>query len=384
MNYEAQNHIRYYQNSETTEPKAITPTIRQVCGMDAKVQRCGRDKKGQEASRTGGDAANGFLKCSFLPKMKESNSNKDSIKSKNTERDFYKSLSQLAEHYGMRPMQTRKYGYPYNFSLALYDVRRQLKDRVRDWEAILLIADREKTYVASRERYNTGDTLYYIPVIPLYRLSKIRGRRQAYNLLLSVCAYLYHVAGIPYYRQENAYLYWMYKMIQEWALESNITEDTPTYEKEIEQAKQIGDLMEKKIYNRHNLRRFKDRLKKFKSKSSFDHDCYMLASGVFQLYKKFSNETIFRNAKPDTEKENKDWDYILSMEKYISFYADRKGLLFDSLFEAVNNEFQEYGIMEAPTICKRFDGNDMNNTNLEFEERIFPLIDQLICLLDNI
>lgn len=384
MNDETQNHIGYYQNTETAETKEITPTIRRIRRMDAKTQRCRRDTKGQTKSRTGSIAANGFLKCSFLPKMTEQKCTQEVRKSEKKERDFYRSLSQLAGHYGMQPMQTKQYGYPYNVALAFQDAEQQLKDEVMNFEALLLIADDEKTCIASRERYNTGDTLYYIPVIPLYRLSKIRGKQQAYRLLLSVCSYLYHVADIPYYRQENAYLYWMYEMISECVLECDITEYSQAYAKEIEQAKQIGNLMEKEIYNHYNMSRFKNRLEQFKSKSSFDLDCFKLASGVFELYKKFPNQTIFRNAKPDMEKEDDHWDDILSMDKYVSFYADGKGLLFESLFDAVNTEFREYGAVEEPTICKRFDGSDITSTNLEFENRIFSLIEELIYLLDNI
>jgi hypothetical protein len=92
-------------------------------------------------------------------------------------------------------MTTRHLGYPYNIALALDDIQKQLKNKVRDWEEIRLIEEKGKTYFTSEERYNTGAILYYIPIVPLYRLSKNPKRKQAVQLLQSVCSYLYHIAN---------------------------------------------------------------------------------------------------------------------------------------------------------------------------------------------
>jgi hypothetical protein len=37
--------------------------------------------------------------------------------------------------------------------------------------------------------------------------------------------------------------------------------------------------------------------------------------------------------------------------------------------------------MEEPTICKRFDGSNITQTNLDFENRLFALLDELCTLL---
>jgi hypothetical protein len=58
----------------------------------------------------------------------------------------------------------------------------------------------------------------------------------------------------------------MYEMVEEWITSDDENEETPIYLSEIKQAEQIGDFMEQKIYNHHNLTRFKDHLKNFKAK----------------------------------------------------------------------------------------------------------------------
>lgn len=383
MNHATQHHIGRYQNPTAVRTADFAQTIGRVCKLDAKTKGRQRSTEGQTEVRANSNATNGFLKCSFLPKLQEAQTVQACGKSKKTEGDFYQSLSQLAEHYGIQPMQSRQYGYPYNIALALDDAQEKLKHKVSNWEELSLIQDCRKTYLTSGERYNTHATVYYIPVIPLYLLSQNPKRKQAVQLLQSVCAYLYHIVQVPYYRQEQSYLYWMYEMVSEWVTSDDENEDLTTYVNEIKQAEQIGERMEQKIYNHHNLSRFKERLNNFKAKDSFDQDCFRLGGETLALYEQYPNEAIYRNAQPNRDTDEDENENIIAMDKYISFCADTKGLVFQSLFECVNAEFQEYTQTEEPFILKRFDGNNISGNTLDFEKRVFTIMEDLIFLLDS-
>lgn len=393
MKYATKNYIGKNKNSRKTKAKTTAPTIRRICRLDeTRQERFGNSERPTEISFNK-STTNDFLKCTFLPKLKENNAQKlasdeqnlTQIQRKNAklESDFYQSLSQMAVHYRLNTMTTRHLGYPYNIALALDDIQKQLKNKVRDWEEIRLIEEKGKTYFVSEERYNTGATLYYIPIVPLYRLSKNPKRKQAVQILQSVCSYLYHIAGVPYYRKQNSYLFWMYEMVEEWLTSDDKNEETLFYLSEIKQAEQIGDFMEQKIYNHHNLTRFKVHLKNFKAKDSFDNDCFMLARKIFALYQQYPNATIYQNLQSNTETEEYESDTIVSMDKYVSFCSEAKGLLFQTLFETVNSEFQECTTMQEPVVIKKFDGNNISNNHLDFENRLFPLIEELIYILNN-
>ena len=393
MKYATKNYIGKNKNSRKTKAKTTAPTVRRIFGLDeTRQKRFGNTERPTEIS-SDKPTSDGFLKCTFLPKLKKNDFQKSisseksliQIQRKNakTEKDFYQSLSQLAEHYGLNPISTKHFGYPYNIALALDDIQKQLKNKVRDWEEIRLIEEKGKTYFTSEERYNTGAILYYIPIVPLYRLSKNPKRKQAVQLLQSVCSYLYHIARVPYYRKQDSYLFWMYEMVTEWITSDDENEETPIYLSEIKQAEHIGDFMEQKIYNHHNLTRFKDHLKNFKAKDRFDNDCFMLARKIFSLYQQYPNATIYQNLQSNTETEEYESDTIVSMDKYISFCAEAKGLMFQTLFEAVNSDLQEYATMQEPMVIKKFDGSNITNNNLDFENRLFPLIEELIYILNN-
>jgi len=393
MKYATKNNLGKSKNTRKTKAKTTASTVGRICRLDeAGQKRFGNSERPTEIS-SDKSITNGFLKCTFLPKLKENNAQKlasdeqnlTQIQRKNAklESDFYQSFSQMAVHYRLNTMTTRHLGYPYNIALALDDIQKQLKNKVRDWEEIRLIEEKGKTYFVSEERYNTGAILYYIPIVPLYQLSKNPKRKQAVQLLQSVYSYLYHIAKVPYYRKQDSYLFWMYEMASEWITSDDENDETPIYFSEIKQAEQIGDFMEQKIYNQNNLTRFKDHLKSFKAKDSFDNDCFMLARKIFSLYQQYPNATIYQNLQSNTETEVYESDTIVSMDKYISFCAEAKGLMFQTLFEAVNSDLQEYATTQEPMVIKKFDGSNITNNNLDFENLLFPLIEELIYILNN-
>jgi hypothetical protein len=276
-------------------------------------------------------------------------------------------------------MQTKDFGFPYNIALSMWDVETKLKRTNINWDGFKLIQGSKKTFLTSEEKYNVGTTLYYIPIVPLFKMLKDPKRKKTAQLLISVCSYLYHIADIPYYRQEDSYLYWMYEMHKDWVEQDDETDATETYISELRNAEYFGDRIEQKLFNRANLKFFEQRLSRFKSLDTFDKECWNVACNAFALYMEYPKVSIFRNASmPEQDPYNDDYENgAIGMEKYISFIADTKGWLYESLTESINNEFNEYAEMEEPTINKSFDGSKMTATNLDFENRLFALLDDL-------
>ncbi len=385
MNYATQHHIGNYQHSLTATTTTIAPPIERVRQLDAKAKRCKRSTERQTKIRTNSNATNGILKCTFLPKLKTEQSVQDYQKTAKMERDIYKSLSKLAEHYSIEPMQTKEFTFPYNIVLGMWDMETKLKRNHINWDGLHLVQDSKKTFLKSEERYDTGTTLYYIPIVPLFKMLKDPKRKKSAQLLVSVCSYLYHIADIPYYRQEDSYLYWLYEMHKDWVEQDQETEETEDYKCEFRKAELIGDCIEQRLFNRINLEIFEKRLSSFVSRDVFEIECWQLACNAFALYTEYPTASIFRNAPlPEQDPYNDDCENeAIGMEKYISFIADTKGWLYESLSDSINNEFNEYGIMEEPSISKSFDGSKLTNSNLDFENRIFKLLDDLCTLLYN-
>lgn len=386
------NNIGNNSTTRRKKTKATAPTVERIRRVDESDERQLGNTERPTEIRSNLPTSNAFLRTCFMSKLKENEitAKQSKRKSAKTERDFYKSLSQLAKHYDVTPMPTKHFNYPYNISLALKDIEKQLKTKIENWQSIRLIEKRSETCFAIEERCNTGATLFYIPVVPLYQLLHNKAHKKAACLLLSVCTYLYRNADIPYYRQEGSYLYWNYEMLTDWIEQDEEIEDSHNSKKEIQRAEIIGDIMEQKISNPKNILFFEQRLKRFRPKDIFNRECFQLAEKVFKLYCEYPNESIFRNAHYNNAVKSEvmdEDDYyneetVITIDKYISFFAESDGLIYDNLINCVNNEFNEYAETQEPMIFKTFNGSDISDKNLDFENQLFMVLNELCRLLN--
>ncbi|MDQ6472715.1 hypothetical protein RB619_18910 [Flavobacterium sp. LHD-80] len=175
----------------------------------------------------------------------------------------------------------------------------------------------------------------------------------------------------------------MYEMHRDWTEQDDETEGFQKDLGEFDKAKFIGDRIEQKIFNRINLAVFQKRLNAFKSRDAFDRECVLTARKAFDLYSEYPNESIFRNAPIREEDTDESENETIGMEKYISFIYDTKGWLYESIAESINSEFNEYGAMDEPTIIKCFNGVDAPAVSLDFENRLFALLDDMCQILYN-
>jgi hypothetical protein len=384
MNYATHNHIGNSSTARAKKTKTASRTALRVYALDAETQGHRRGAERQTQVSSCGDATDGFLKVSFLPRLQENKTVQACQDISKMESDFYSSLDSLAEHYHILPMTTRHIEYPYNMALALWDLEEKLKKSVRNFSELRLLQDSHRTYLLSEEKHSTGTTLYYIPIERIYQMLKDPKYKKNAQLLLSVCSYLYHSADVPYFRQQGSYLYWLYEMHRDWTEQDEDREENESCVREFDKADMIGDCMEQKIFNRMNLAVFEKRLNAFKSRDAFDKQCLDIGKKAFAIYTDYPNESIFRNAPiHDEEKDEETENESIGMEKYISFISDSKGWLYESIEESINNEFNEYGAMDEPTILKCFDGSQLTENSLDFESLLFALLDELCALLYN-
>lgn len=362
-------------------------TISAVSTMGRKPrQETGRctNKKRQETGCTSRLAANGFLKQAFFPLYECGQYLPEQSK---VEQGLKASLSILSEKGIEVIVDYINKNYPYNILLAQADLQRQLETDRDCYELMVATDDADNIFFAGREVYDTGTSFYFIPVFPLYRLIKEKTHRQSADLLLSVFAYLYHIVGIPYYRDSHSALNYYYEMTEEWLrddIDSYDLEDQYRQLSELNKANFFGDLLHRKMYNSVHLNTMSERLTSFKAHCDFDLDCLRIAQSFYNLSQQFPNAGVFDHIS-EMDGDIDDDDQVVRAEQYISFIADNEGWLYESIADTLNNEFNECGFMEQPTITEIFTAEAKNNvTNLDFEKQLFPLIADLCSLLNEI
>ncbi len=306
---------------------------------------------------------------------------------KQIEKDFYTSLNQMAAHYQIAPIETKKLPFPNNLGVACWDMENKLKSYLKEEQELHLITlDWEQTSLGVANSYKTESSTYYVPIYSLFEMQKQKENKQTKDLLYSVYTYLYRVVGIPFYRDEDTYLSYMHEMLKVWLEEDGIIcGEDEEYKKNIlsEMAKveYIGDVILKKINNENNLSFWKTRLDRFYIKNDFDKDLYSIAEKMYNLWQEYPNEYIFKYAQIDVNDD--DVNDVLTMDKYLSFYCSFEGCLNEQINEMLNQEFGEYAEMENPVSYDVFNGKTIEKCNFDFLYRFFTLLTELLSLLFN-
>lgn len=344
----------------------------------------GTGRKGQAGLRAGQPVAYDFLNRRFLPLCRIDGHSLP--KGKNVERDFFGSLSILAGAYGFEPMDVSGKAYPYNILLAHWQAGSKIQAG-DPMASLVIVQNKGKTALATKTVYNTGPTLFYIPVLPLHRLLNDPSKKSCAELLLSVFAYLHQIAGVPFYRDQDSYLYWQYQMIEDW-----LTQEPEGWEQgdlqgnmdELETAAQTGDLIKALIFEKSHLEDFERRLQVFMPSNDLEKGCCDVAKAAFCLLTEYPRSTVFDYMEDLGEQQDSE-EYYIKAEQYISFIADSRGWLFENLTETVNNEFNECGSIQEPVVWTVYDGSaNAVLAGLEFEKRVFALIEDLCNLLEDI
>jgi len=360
------------------------PTDRTILSKPQQAARCRSSKKQQAAVSNAGFIANGFLKCQFLPLYQPPGK---PPRKTGAETAFFTSLAILNRQYGLATIDVSDKPYPYNVLLAHWDAERQLNAKNQEVELTIVRTKKRQVCLAAKQVYNTRHTLYYIPVLPLYRLIKSKKQRQATELLLSTYCYLYQVAGVPYYRDEGGELYSYYGMLQGWycddADDSSDHEHTAWYQSELNKAAYYGDDFWRMISNAYHLHHFGKRLAAYVPATPFEKECGKIARAAHDLYQCYPKRSVFDHA--GHEQEGDEDDYVARMGQYLSFIAEVKGELYDELFRIVNDSLNECGTMEEPQLLEIFDHTYLPKSDgLNFEHRLFSLLGDLCTLLNDI
>jgi hypothetical protein len=380
----------------TTDNRAATPTRKQKAKTAAqKLRAVPAEPRAQERQRRrtfrppaicpAGAAACGFLKTRFLPHYTG-----QALAGSSREKErFYSNFSLLCNHYKINPVATENLYYPYCREVALYEAARLLRESHPQQVTIELKEVNGDFALNITEHFNTQNTLFYIPVEPLHFMMKSNKGKKAARLLLCVFSYLYHVVGLPYYTEDSGYLYWNYEMLAEWVTDDPDgwdAEDYYSYVGEIRSAQHIGETMLRRLWNAIHLERFGEWVADYKPNDTLGQECHCLAKKFHALWRDFPAAHIYSHADesclPDPEEGYDDNDCI-TMEKYISFVASTKGWLYNNLEQSINNDFNECQSMQEPVLKRRFDGQPQQDDTLDFECRLFPLINELCYLLNN-
>src|SRR5258708_3037357 len=305
---------------------------------------------------------------------------------KRKERDFFNSLSFLADVYGFKPPAPGDNPYPVNIIGALEIATREV-NKIRPNTALFILRDDSHVATIATKTYlSNGYHLYYIPLQPLYWMWENPEKRCKAELLASILAYFHQVQRVATFTNEHSFLYYYYDMMR-----------TPESIDGREHAKQIleacheafkgGKKTSKIIRAKTHLRLLADRVHQFKptdEDSTELHRLAVLAGELNRLYPKLSiHSSIPSYADLSDHEDIVEADPINSYE-LLTFCWVPDAARSHATINWLNSSLQQTPGADDLTDQQLFDKPQPCITrNLDFEERVFELINGLALYLNK-
>jgi len=355
-----------------------TPTtLRQAGRLVRPSVRCGRGTTQSPKERTRRFDRDGFLTHQFKP-FWAYGGNKG-----RAEREFLCSLSNLCKYYDLPVPEYINGLFPQNIYQTWRYVSECLKAQDKQIECIIASDETHTATLATISRYDTGMNLYYIPVRPLWYWVQSSQAQKLAELLLGICAYLHQVVKVPFYTENGSFVGSQYQMIEDWV--NDDLEDEKDRQRQLDELYTMhnaGLKLHEQIRKPSYVERFEDIVLNFRHTDSWELDWELLAIEFLQLYKQYPDRSVFDHVHAGLLYPA-DEDHI-SADQYISFYWSGEDCFTDTLFDAINCNFQEIAYMDEPMHVQKFDCLPENGLpDFDFEKRLFDLIDKFCKRLND-
>lgn len=353
----------------------LAPTYRTLCATPFKSKRPCRDQLGQAGNCPDQSFGTAFLRQSHQPLFRSRDS---AIKDyRRIECRFYHSLENLCRLYGFKKPQKSTAIFPMNIVADFGRIKAELTLVDDSLELILNRDEDSKVSLATVKTFGTGNTLFYLPVAPLYGLLTGEGNKALAELLLSVMAYLYQITGIPHFREDYVYLESIYAMIEEYTADGGYWEDKDEEKYILDHFEMIhvkGDYTLKRMSDKKAADCLGRRTERFKGRNGTDKELLACAKKLAALHIDYPYRSVMDGMQTPNEAD----DGYIRAEQYLCFYWSSVDCLQDQLLESVNAELNEYGAIEEPVSIQYFDRvQERHLHDMDYERRLFEILHEL-------
>lgn len=315
-----------------------------------------------------------FVKQCFLPLI--SSIPPELKDQQRVEQGFFNSLQHLCRAYGIESADFSDFPYSLNLRQHLLYLCQKLRALHPELNLQVVKGIIDVATISTVRSFDTGRTLYYIPVEPLHKLMLNPERKQTADLLTSVFCYLHQVVQVDHFAERGSYLAFVYSVLTDWAEEEDDDEHTNLREHfaEIESA---GDYNLGLISDQMHLQAFEERLKKFQPVTPAEQELLKIANAFYALYLDFPTRSIYERILDLHDVDEEEYG-VVRLRAYLSFYWSQNGIEYDQMIDFVDTDLQECARIDEPSIVHYFDRPvDLADENFDFEKRLFDLLNEL-------
>lgn len=332
--------------------------------------------------RTTIHVADAFIKQSFGPVTSVNIPARSTIKK--IERSFFNSLVNLANLYQFEPLIITGKKYPFNIREAFNDAQKKLSQIASDTNLIILHEMGELPILATLKEFDTGLTLYYIPLDALWKLHKNRNKA-AFLLLLSIYAYLYQYAGMSLCTEYH-YVYDTYEMMKQSYTDNEDGQELDDFREAMQAFSLIeraSPIFNREIRNTQNLYEFEYRLNSFEPRCDFETNLHGIATRFLALSKQYTAKKFAEtNCSEFLYPGEEDRGFL---DQYFAFCWNTDGWLMHQLIEWANCDLQEKTHFDLPYTVQKFDSRQYEPSHdFSFHDTLINLLNDLSDILNEL
>ena len=357
-------------------------TVRQLRRKTKPSARCRRNTAQPFKKRTSRNGGNGFLNHTFKPFW---------LFDGNTERaetEYFRSLKNICKYYDLQIPDVSGLSFPQNIYQSWQVTNERVKAINKKLDCIILKDEAHEAVLATINQFDTGRTLYYIPVKPLWKWVSDVGQQPVADVVTAIFAYLYQVVQIPMYSDYNTFLADQYRYVEDMINEEIYEDDAEEKAYKEEQLTELSMLQNSGIKlgrlmdEKERLEQMEDTILNYANAEVRDNDLAILAIEFVKLYKAYPNRNMFDSIRPDLY--YPEVNERIKADEYISFYWSGDDMVIETVMSMIDCSFQEMGITDEPIDVVLFDNPDLAEQEcFGFESRFFPLLDRLCIFLNQ-
>jgi hypothetical protein len=348
-----------------------------------KASRCKGSDVEQTSSCPAGFVANGFLKQRFLPKFQPSSK---MPKQSKIETVYIKSVKRLCEYYDIEALDVSEQAYPYNVYLTNWDLAEKLRLKGRYREMKLQETDVGKVELSVQETINTGSTLYYIALAPLFNALQDNQKTWA-KLLLGVCVYLHRKAGVCHYKDSESYVCYLYDIMDNWIEDDRDGMDDGDYAEQraiLDEMSAIGDKMSPVLADENHLLQLPYIIENYTPETRYETLCVKLAKDILAVWTEYPQANLYQHIVPSEEDDEDDYygNGKIQVNDYISFIGETSSCVYDTMMNMTNDDFNERsGVQDFETTVVFNNPCGKYKDGLGYEEKVIAIINELCNLI---
>ncbi|SEO07954.1 hypothetical protein SAMN05192574_105226 [Mucilaginibacter gossypiicola] len=333
--------------------------------------RCGSRTGQPAAERTAGNVRHGFLKHRFLSFTGYNLPNRDK-----SEAEFFRSVKNLCDLYGLTEPDVSGLPFPENISAAHAELSEKLQE-ARGFGCYIMEDEKRRASLTTAKRYDTGYNLYYIPVRPMARIGEKPELKPLYNMMAMLLAYLLQVTKVSYYR-DYGYVSSCYESIEEWINEEEGGDDGyhGAQIAELAEMKSFGDSFLHVLKKPFHKADFERAIAAYRKSACCEARPLEVAMEFQKLINDYPKRSLYDSIPAGYYGFNEFG--VIDADQYLSFYWGGSDELNEVFFDMVNNDLQESGEQVEPVSLQWFDKpQEAEKHRFDFEPRLFPLLIEL-------